>query len=55
MGKNYVYLVILLMRAMLFNQGFHFDKLNIGNVYNNEYKICCSASVFLCDKEIKCI
>lgn len=38
-----------------FNQGFHFDKLNIGNVYNNEYKICCSASVFLCDKEIKCI
>ncbi|HAR49888.1 hypothetical protein ER57_11425 [Smithella sp. SCADC] len=38
-----------------FHQGFHFDKLNIGNVYNNEYKICCSPSVFLCDKEIKCI
>ena len=38
-----------------FNQGFHFDKLNIGNVYNNEYKICCSSSVFLCDKEINCI
>ena len=38
-----------------YNQGFHFDKLNIGNVYNNEYKICCSPSVFLCDKEIKCI
>jgi PTS system mannose-specific IIB component len=38
-----------------FNQGFHFDKLNIGNVYNNEYKICCSPSVFLCDKEITCI
>jgi len=38
-----------------FKQGFYFDKLNIGNVYNNEYKICCSSSVFLCDKEIECI
>ena len=38
-----------------FNQGFHFDKLNIGNVYNNEYRICCSPSVFLCDKGIICI
>ena len=36
-----------------YNQGFHFDKLNIGNVYNNEYEICCSPSVFLCDKEIQ--
>jgi mannose/fructose/N-acetylgalactosamine-specific phosphotransferase system component IIB len=26
--------------------------LNIGNVYNNEYKVCCSSSVFLCDQEI---
>jgi PTS system mannose-specific IIB component len=38
-----------------YNRGFHFDKLNIGNVYNNEYNICCSPSVFLCDKEIECI
>ncbi|MGD0022234.1 MAG: PTS sugar transporter subunit IIB [Smithellaceae bacterium] len=36
-----------------FNLGFHFDKLNIGNIYNEEYKICCSPSVFLCDKEIQ--
>jgi len=36
-----------------FNLGFHFDKLNIGNIYNDEYKICCSPSVFLCDKEIQ--
>ena len=35
-----------------YSLGFHFDKLNIGNVYNDEYKICCSPSVFLCDKEI---
>jgi PTS system mannose-specific IIB component len=36
-----------------FRRGFHFDRLNIGNIYNNEYKICCSTSVFLCDDEIK--
>ena len=36
-----------------FGRGFHFDRLNIGNIYNNEYKICCSTSVFLCDEEIK--
>ncbi|MCX5849926.1 MAG: PTS sugar transporter subunit IIB [Deltaproteobacteria bacterium] len=36
-----------------FNRGFRFDRLNIGNVYNNEYNICCSPSVFLCDNEIK--
>jgi len=36
-----------------FNLGFHFDKLNIGNIHNEEYKICCSPSVYLCDKEIR--
>ncbi len=36
-----------------FRRGFRFDRLNIGNVYNNEYRVCCSASVFLCDDEIK--
>ncbi len=35
-----------------FDLGFRFDRLNIGNVYNNEYKVCCSSSVFLCDEEI---
>lgn len=35
-----------------FDRGFHFDRLNIGNVYNNEYKVCCSSSVFLCEDEI---
>jgi len=35
-----------------FEHGFRFDRLNIGNVYNNEYKVCCSSSVFLCDQEI---
>lgn len=35
-----------------FNLGFRFDRLNIGNVYNNEYRVCCSSCVFLCDEEI---
>jgi mannose/fructose/N-acetylgalactosamine-specific phosphotransferase system component IIB len=33
--------------------GFHFDKLNIGNIYNEKYKLCCAPSVFLCDKDIR--
>lgn len=33
--------------------GFHFDNLNIGNIYNEEYKLCHGTSVFLCDDEIK--
>lgn len=35
-----------------FKRGFRFDRLNIGNVYNNEYKVCCASSVFLCEDEI---
>ena len=38
-----------------FSRGFRFERLNIGNVYNNEYKICCSSSVFLCEEEISTI
>ncbi len=36
-----------------FNSGFCFDKLNIGNIHNEEFKICCSPSVSLCDKDIE--
>jgi PTS system mannose-specific IIB component len=32
--------------------GFHFDKLNIGNIYNEDFKLCCAPSVFLCDIDI---
>jgi mannose/fructose/N-acetylgalactosamine-specific phosphotransferase system component IIB len=35
-----------------FNLGFHFNKLNIGNIYNEKYKLCHSSSIFLCDNEI---
>jgi mannose/fructose/N-acetylgalactosamine-specific phosphotransferase system component IIB len=38
-----------------FKRGFRFEKLNIGNIYNDEYRICCSSSVFLCDDEINCL
>lgn len=38
-----------------FQRGFRFDRLNVGNVYNNEYRVCCSSSVFLCDEEISCL
>ena len=55
-GKNTIVLFSNIADACdAFSRGFHFDKLNIGNVYNNEYKICCSPSVFLCDREIECI
>lgn len=33
--------------------GFHFDKLNIGNIHHEEYNVCCAPSVFLCDTEIQ--
>lgn len=36
-----------------FQKGFRFDRLNIGNIYNNEYKVCCAPSVLLCEEEIK--
>jgi mannose/fructose/N-acetylgalactosamine-specific phosphotransferase system component IIB len=36
-----------------YDLGFHFNKLNIGNIYNEEYKLCQGTSVFLCDHEIR--
>jgi len=35
-----------------YHLGFHFEKLNIGNIYNEKYKICHAPSVFLCEGEI---
>lgn len=53
-GKNTIVLFSTVADACdAFRRGFRFDRLNIGNIYNNEYKICCSTSVFLCDEEIK--
>lgn len=36
-----------------YGQGFHFDRLNIGNIYNEECQLCCSTSVFLCKADIQ--
>jgi mannose/fructose/N-acetylgalactosamine-specific phosphotransferase system component IIB len=33
--------------------GFHFDHLNIGNIYNEECKMCCTPAVLLSDADIK--
>jgi PTS system mannose-specific IIB component len=35
-----------------YEQGFHFEKLNIGNIYHEDYKVCCAPSVFLCEPDI---
>ena len=53
-GKKTIVLFSTVADAVrAYNLGFHFDKLNIGNVYNEKYKLCHVPSVFLCDKEIK--
>lgn len=52
-GKKAIVLFATIADAYrAYNLGFHFDKLNIGNIYNEEYKIGYGTSVFLCDTEI---
>ncbi|MEN6469025.1 MAG: PTS sugar transporter subunit IIB [Smithella sp.] len=36
-----------------YQAGFHFEKLNIGNIHHEDYKVCCAPSVFLCETEIQ--
>jgi len=36
-----------------FNLGFNFDKLNIGNIHNEKFEVCCSPSVSFCNEEIE--
>ena len=36
-----------------YKMGFKFDKLNIGNIYNEDFQLCCAPSVFLCDIDIQ--
>jgi mannose/fructose/N-acetylgalactosamine-specific phosphotransferase system component IIB len=33
--------------------GFRFDKLNIGNIYNEECRLCCTQSVQMSDGDIR--
>lgn len=64
--QNYTYKLgsgkktIVLFRSIAdacdaFKKGFRFERLNIGNVFNDDFKVCCSPSVSLCEDEITCI
>jgi PTS system mannose-specific IIB component len=35
-----------------FEKGFRFTRLNIGNVYNDSYTVCCTPSVLLSENDI---
>ena len=37
----------------VYRLGFRFDKLNIGNVYNENCQLCCTPSVLLSDGDIR--
>ncbi len=63
-AKNYTYQrnngkkAIVLFASMddafrAYNLGFHFNQLNIGNIYNENYKFGYGTSVFLCDNDIR--
>ena len=52
-GKKTIVLFANIADALRAHElGFQFDKLNIGNINHEEYRLCCSPSVFLCDTEI---
>jgi PTS system mannose-specific IIB component len=37
----------------VYQLGFRYEKLNIGNVYNEDCKLCCTPSVLLSDNDIR--
>jgi len=53
-GKKTIVLFSNIADALkTYQAGFHFEKLNIGNIHHEEYKVCCAPSVFLCETEIQ--
>ena len=53
-GKKTIVLFSNIADALkAYQAGFHFEKLNIGNIHHEEYKVCCAPSVFLCETEIQ--
>jgi mannose/fructose/N-acetylgalactosamine-specific phosphotransferase system component IIB len=53
-GKKTIVLFSNIADALKAHQeGSHFEKLNIGNIHNEDYKVCCAPSVFLCEPEIQ--
>lgn len=52
-GKRTIVLFSSIADALrAYESGFRFDKLNIGNIHHEEYKVCCAPSVFLCETEV---
>ena len=52
-GKKTIVLFSKIADALkAYELGFHFEKLNVGNIYHEDYKVCCAPSVFLCGPEI---
>jgi PTS system mannose-specific IIB component len=52
-GKRTIVLFSSIADALRAHEsGFRFDKLNIGNIHHEEYKVCCAPSVFLCETEV---
>lgn len=39
----------------VYRQGFRFTTLNIGNIYNDDCKLCCTPSVLLSDQDLQAI
>jgi mannose/fructose/N-acetylgalactosamine-specific phosphotransferase system component IIB len=53
-GKKTIVLFSSIADALkAYQEGFYFEKLNIGNIHHEEYKVCCAPSVFLCEPEIQ--
>ena len=53
-GKKTIVLFSSIADALkVYQEGFHFKKLNIGNIHHEDYKVCCAPSVFLCEPEIQ--
>ena len=53
-GKKTIVLFSNIADALkAYQGGFHFEKLNIGNIHHEEYTVCCTPSVFLCEPEIQ--
>ncbi len=52
-GKKTIVLFSTVTAALATHRlGFRFEKLNIGNVYNEDCRICCTPSVLLSDTDI---
>lgn len=52
-GKKTIVLFSTVSAALTVHRlGFRFDKLNIGNVYNENCRLCCTPSVLLSDADV---